>query len=64
MTFVGPTWPVENGSVVGPLHTVSDYAIHMIKKMQNENIHSWVPRQDVTVCLSRKEIPFSADADW
>lgn len=48
MTFVGPTWPVENGSVVGPLHTVSDYAIHMIKKMQNENIHSWVPKQDVT----------------
>ena len=33
---------------MGPLHTVSDYAIQWIKKMQNENIRSWSPRQDVT----------------
>lgn len=33
---------------MGPLHSVSDYAISIIKKMQNENIHSWVPRQDIT----------------
>lgn len=32
---------------MGPLHTVSDYAIQLIKKMQNENIRSWVPRQDI-----------------
>ncbi|PPJ54899.1 hypothetical protein CBER1_06033 [Cercospora berteroae] len=48
ITFIGPTWPVENGSVMGPLHSVSDYAITIIKKMQNENIHSWAPRQDIT----------------
>ncbi|TKA22440.1 putative sterigmatocystin biosynthesis monooxygenase stcW [Salinomyces thailandicus] len=48
LTFIGPTWPVENGSVMGPLHTVSDYAVQMIKKMQNENIKSWVPKQDIT----------------
>lgn len=48
MTFIGPTWPIENGSVMGPLHTVSDYAIDIIKKMQNENISSWTPRQDIT----------------
>lgn len=48
MTFIGPTWPVENGSVMGPLHAVSDYAIDIIKKMQNENISSWAPRQDIT----------------
>ncbi|KXT08570.1 hypothetical protein AC579_8310 [Pseudocercospora musae] len=48
ITFVGPTWPVENGSVIGPLHTVSDYALQVIKKMQNENIKSWVPKQDIT----------------
>ena len=47
MLFVGPTWPVENGSVMGPLHTVSDYAVQIIKKMQNEKIRSWVPRQDI-----------------
>jgi len=48
LTFIGPTWPVENGSVMGPLHTVSDYAVQIIKKMQNENIKSWVPDQAKT----------------
>ncbi|CAK3851030.1 sterigmatocystin biosynthesis monooxygenase stcW [Lecanosticta acicola] len=48
LTFIGPTWPVENGSVMGPLHSVSEYAIQIIKKMQNENIKSWTPRQDIT----------------
>ncbi|GAB7359378.1 hypothetical protein MBLNU230_g6029t1 [Neophaeotheca triangularis] len=48
LTFIGPTWPVENGSVMGPLSTVSEYAVQIIKKMQNENIKSWVPKQDVT----------------
>jgi len=40
--------PVENGSVMGPLHSVSDYAVQIIKKMQNENIRSWVPDQTKT----------------
>lgn len=48
LTFIGPTWPVENGSGMGPLHSVSEYAIQIIKKMQNENIKSWTPRQDIT----------------
>jgi len=33
---------------MGPLHSVSEYAIQWIKKMQNENLRSWSPRQDVT----------------
>ena len=37
-----------DGSVMGPLHAVSEYAIQWIKKMQNENLRSWVPRQDIT----------------
>lgn len=48
ITFIGPAWPVENGSVMGPLQSVGDYAVKVIKKMQNENIKSWVPKQDVT----------------
>ena len=40
--------PVENGSVLGPLGTVAEYALQIIQKMQNENIKSLVPRQDVT----------------
>lgn len=66
--YIGPTWPVENGSVMGmllfrnhirsskqltylltgPLHAVVNYTIKIIKKMQRENIKSWVPRQDAT----------------
>lgn len=46
--FVGPAWPIENGSVSGPLTQVSRYAIQVIQKMQFENIKSWAPRQDVT----------------
>ncbi|KAF2088438.1 FAD/NAD(P)-binding domain-containing protein [Saccharata proteae CBS 121410] len=48
MLFIGPTWPVENGSVTGPLLEVSEYAIKMIKKMQKDHIKSLVPRQEVT----------------
>ncbi|KAF2421137.1 FAD/NAD(P)-binding domain-containing protein [Tothia fuscella] len=46
--FIGPTWPVENGAVTGPLQQVADYAIKIIKKMQKENVKSWAPKQDVT----------------
>lgn len=41
-------WPVENGSVAGPLLNVSEYAVSMIKKIQYENIKSLAPRQDIT----------------
>lgn len=46
--FIGPTWPVENGSVTGPLLGVGDYAIQVIKKMQRDHIKSWAPKQDIT----------------
>lgn len=46
--FIGPTWPVENGAVVGPLLGVAEYTIQIIKKMQRENVKSWTPKQDVT----------------
>ncbi|KAF1850359.1 FAD/NAD(P)-binding domain-containing protein [Cucurbitaria berberidis CBS 394.84] len=45
---VGPTWPVENGSVTGPLFAVAEYTVQIIKKMQRDHIKSWVPRQDIT----------------
>ncbi|KAI9642092.1 hypothetical protein NHQ30_009963 [Ciborinia camelliae] len=48
ITFIGPTWPVENGSIMGPLSEVSNYAIKFIKKMQNEFIKSIAPKQDMT----------------
>lgn len=48
LTFIGPNWPVENGSVMGPLMQVSMYAIQLIKKIQSEYIASIAPKQDVT----------------
>ncbi|KAL3430652.1 putative sterigmatocystin biosynthesis monooxygenase stcW [Aspergillus tetrazonus] len=48
ITFIGPSWPIQNGSVMAPLHSVSDYAIQFLKKMQNENIRAWAPRQHIT----------------
>ncbi|KAJ9612026.1 hypothetical protein H2200_003621 [Cladophialophora chaetospira] len=48
LTFIGPNWPVENGSVMGPLMYVSYYAMQMIKKIQSEYIASIAPKQDVT----------------
>ncbi|RDL41003.1 Flavin-binding monooxygenase-like protein [Venustampulla echinocandica] len=48
ITFIGPTWPVENGSVMGPLQYVAQYAIKVIKKMQNEFIKSIAPKQGIT----------------
>ncbi|KAI9372983.1 putative sterigmatocystin biosynthesis monooxygenase stcW [Aspergillus egyptiacus] len=48
ITFIGPSWPIQNGSVMAPLHSVSEYAVQFLKKMQNENIRAWVPRQQIT----------------
>ncbi|KAE8343375.1 hypothetical protein BDV24DRAFT_31997 [Aspergillus arachidicola] len=47
-TFIGPTWPIQNGSVIGPLQAVSKYVVQWIKKAQNESLRSFVPRQDRT----------------
>jgi len=46
--IIGPTWPIENGSVFGSLAAVANYIITMVKKMQNENLRYWVPRQDIS----------------
>lgn len=48
LTFIGPNWPVENGSVMGPLLQVSYYALQLIKKIQSEYICSIAPKQDAT----------------
>ncbi|KPI37674.1 putative sterigmatocystin biosynthesis monooxygenase stcW [Cyphellophora attinorum] len=48
LTFIGPNWPVENGSVMGPLMYVSYYALQMIRKLQTEYVKSATPKQDIT----------------
>ncbi len=47
-TFIGPTWPIGNGSVMGPLEAVGDYVIKFLHKMQNELIRTFAPIQGIT----------------
>ncbi|KAM3069218.1 hypothetical protein ACMFMG_010735 [Clarireedia jacksonii] len=46
--FMGPAWPVHNGSVMGPLVQVGNYIVSCIHKMQREQITSLTPRSDAT----------------
>ncbi|KAL9108033.1 MAG: hypothetical protein Q9227_007139 [Pyrenula ochraceoflavens] len=48
LTFIGPNWPVENGSVMGPLQYVSQYMIQILQKLQTEFVCSLAPKQSVT----------------
>lgn len=64
ITFIGPSFPVENGSVMGPLGAVGNYAIKMIKKMQNEFIHSFEPKQDVTDAFNEHTQELLKDTVW
>lgn len=53
ITFIGPNWPVENGSVMGPLTYVSKYAVQLIQKVQSEYIASIAPKQLTTDAFNR-----------
>ncbi|PVH89057.1 flavin-binding monooxygenase-like protein [Cadophora sp. DSE1049] len=64
ITFIGPTWPVENGSVMGPLNSVGEYAIKFIKKMQGEAIRSIVPKQDITDAFNAHTQEFIRHTVW
>ncbi|KAH7070063.1 hypothetical protein FB567DRAFT_218995 [Paraphoma chrysanthemicola] len=64
LIFIGPTWPVENGSVTGPLHSACLYAIQVIKKMQRDHIKSWVPRQDITDSFNEHTQEFIKHTVW
>jgi hypothetical protein len=47
-TFIGPSWPIGNGSVMGPLEAVGDYVIQALTKFQNEFVKSFEVDQQVT----------------
>ena len=46
--FQGPTFPVSNGSVMGPLQSVAEYIVQVVQKLQTDHLHSIVPKQDIT----------------
>ena len=51
-TFMGPSFPCQNGSIMGPLTRVGDYVVKVIHKMQHNHIASLTPHRDVTVALN------------
>ncbi|KAB8295057.1 hypothetical protein EYC80_006997 [Monilinia laxa] len=64
ITFIGPTWPVENGSVIGPLGEVANYTIKLIKKMQSEFIRSIAPKQEMTDLFNAHTQEFIKRTVW
>ncbi|CAK1365721.1 putative sterigmatocystin biosynthesis monooxygenase stcW [Cercospora beticola] len=62
--FQGPTFPVANGSVMGPLQTVGAYIVQLVKKMQRESIHSFDPKQDVTDQFNKHTQAWVAGSAW
>lgn len=51
--FQGPTFPVSNGSVMGPLQAVGAYVVQAVQKMQREHIKSFTPKQSVADAFNR-----------
>ncbi|KAL6407340.1 flavin-binding monooxygenase [Ilyonectria robusta] len=47
-TVMGPSFPIANGSVMGPLQAVGKYIFKIIQKMQRDHIRSLSPKQSVT----------------
>lgn len=63
-TFIGPSWPIGNGSVMGPLETVGDYVVQFLTKVQNEMIRTFEPKQDVTDMFNEHVQVFMQDTVW
>ncbi|VUC25603.1 unnamed protein product [Clonostachys rosea] len=47
-TIMGPSFPIANGSVMGPLQMVAKYILKVVQKMQRDHIKSLSPKQSVT----------------
>ncbi|KAH7141866.1 hypothetical protein EDB81DRAFT_653405 [Dactylonectria macrodidyma] len=47
-TVMGPSFPIANGSVMGPLQAVAKYLLKIVQKIQRDNIRSLSPKQAVT----------------
>lgn len=63
-TLIGPSWPIGNGSVMGPLEAVGDYIIKFLQKMQREMISSFEVRQDITDAFNQHVQEYMKDTVW
>jgi hydroxyversicolorone monooxygenase len=63
-TFIGPSWPIGNGSVMGPLESVASYVVQFLTKFQGEMIKSFEVRQDVTDQFNEHTQQFMKSTVW
>ncbi|KAH8901434.1 monooxygenase [Thozetella sp. PMI_491] len=63
-TVMGPSFPIANGSVMGPLQAVGKYILQMIQKFQRDHIHSMSPKQDVTDAFNEHTQTWTSSSCW
>ncbi|KAF3011722.1 hypothetical protein E8E14_010037 [Neopestalotiopsis sp. 37M] len=63
-TVMGPSFPIANGSVMGPLQAVAKYIVQMVAKMQREHIHYLCPKQSVTDAFNEHTQAWVAGTAW
>lgn len=49
----GPPSPVQNGTPFGGFHAAAGYALHIIRKLQRENVRALQPKRDVVRAFVR-----------
>jgi len=64
VTFIGPNWPVAAGSIMGALDANTDYAIQMMRKLQNEMVKSFCPNQKATDEFNEHTQTWAVDTVW
>lgn len=62
--IIGPNWPVAQGSIMGALDASGDYALQCIKKVQNENLHSFCPKQEASDAFNEHTQTWATKTVW
>lgn len=62
--FMGPSWPVHNGSIMGPLIATGDYVVNALHKIQHDCIKSLSPKMDSTRAFNEHVQKFAERTVW
>jgi cation diffusion facilitator CzcD-associated flavoprotein CzcO len=62
--FMGPSWPVHNGSIMGPLIATGDYVIEAINKIQRDCLKSLSPCASATKAFNDHVQAFAKKTVW
>lgn len=62
--FMGPSWPVHNGSIMGPLIATGDYVIAALQKIQRDCITCLSPKASSTRAFNEHVQKFAERTVW